>query len=85
MQVVVVKFKDPTTFGHWETKEELDKSKCKVCFACGFLLEENTTTTKVALLCAEDLNSFSDWIDIPAGCILSCEVIKEVDWERPNV
>ena len=81
MQLVVVKFLDSTTFDHWAAKEDVDKSKCKVCFAVGLLVEENDNITKVALLCSLDKESFSNWVDIPTPCVLSCEVLKEIDWE----
>ncbi len=84
MQVVVVKFQDPTTFNQWKLLDSLDTAPCKICYACGFLLEENKEYTKVALLCSEDAQGVSDWIVIPTGCVMSCEVIKEVDWKKPN-
>ena len=84
MQVVMVKFRDPTTFDYWATMDEIDKSEPRVCYACGFLIEENDDVTKVALLLSEDREIGRDWITIPTSCILSCEVIKEVDWEVPN-
>lgn len=83
MQVAVVKFRDPTTFDYWATKKEVDKTACKVCVAVGILVEENDTTTKVALLCSGDKGSFFHWVAIPTHCVLSCDVIKEIDWEVP--
>ena len=84
MKLVVVKFQDPTTFHQWTEMDEIDKSKCKICYAGGFLVEENDDITKVALLYAEDKGSASNWIAIPTACVLACEVIKEVDWEAEN-
>ena len=81
MKVVVVKFLDPTTCGEWSTKQEVDETKCKSCVACGFLFEENKDTVKVALMCSNDKEAWSDWVVIPAGCVLSIDKIKEVDWE----
>ena len=85
MQLVVVKFRYSTTFDHWATMEDIDKSKCKVCFAVGILVKENEEITKVALLYSEDKGAASNWVDIPTPCVLSCEVVKEIDWEVPNV
>lgn len=84
MQLVIVKFRDPTTFNQWAYKDEVDKSKCKVCLAFGILVEENEDITKVALLCSGDKGAFSNWVNIPTGCVLTCDVIKEVDWEAPD-
>ena len=84
MQIAVVKFQDPTTFNHWATIDEVDKSKCDVCYACGFLIEENDNVTKVALMSSEDKKTGYGWVVIPTSCVLSCEVIKEVDWEVGN-
>ncbi len=81
MQLVVVKFEDSTTFDHWVSIEEVDESKCKVCIAVGVLVEENAKVTKVALLYSEDKKAVSNWIAIPTACILSCDIIKEIDWE----
>ena len=85
MQLVVVKFRDPTTFDYWATVEETDKSKCNICFAVGLLLEENDDIVKVALLCSEDRHTFRGWVNIPGSSVLSCDVIKEVDWEVLDV
>ena len=84
MQIVIIKFRDSTTFDHWVRKDDVDKSKCSVCLAFGLLFEENDDVTKVALLCSEDKESFSNWIAIPTPCVLSCDVVKEVDWEVPS-
>lgn len=84
MQVVVVKFRDATIFHDWSSRACVDESKCKVCLAIGMLFEENENTTKVALLCSEDAQTFSNWIAIPTSCIITCDVIKEIDWEKPN-
>ena len=81
MQIVLVKFQDPTTQHHWSNKQEVDESVCRVCVACGFLFEENDKFVKVALLCSEDKETWSDWITIPMGCVLSIDKIKEVDWD----
>lgn len=81
MEVVVVKFRDPTTFGYWATTDEVDKLQCRVCFAVGILVEENDSVTKVALLYSEDKGSCSNWVSIPTPCVLSCDVIKTIDWE----
>lgn len=84
MQLVVVKFVDPTTHSHWASLEEISKTKCRVCFAHGVLLEENEEKVTVALLSSDGKSHSSDWIDIPAGCVLSIEAIKEVDWGVSN-
>ena len=84
MQAVVVKFRDPTTFGYWATTDEVGRAKCRVCLAVGILVEENDDITKVALLYSEDKGSSSNWVVIPTPCILSRDVIKEIDWEVPS-
>ena len=81
MQLVVVKFLDPTTHNRWAGQDEIDETQCRVCYAHGVLLKENDKIVKVSLLSSEDKQTGSDWIDIPAGCILSLEIIKEVDWD----
>ena len=77
MQVALVKFHDPTTHDHWASMDDIDKSAPKVCFACGFLIEENDVVVKVCLLLGQEIGS--NWIVIPAKCVLFIEVIKEID------
>ena len=77
MQVTLVRFQDPTTHDHWASMDDIDKAAPKVCFACGFLIEENDAVVKVCLLLGQEIGS--NWIVIPAGCVLSVEVIKEID------
>ena len=77
MKLVLVSFNDPTTFGHWSIKEDMEASKCKVCFAQGMLMREETDFIKVGLLCGKGGDSFSDWIVIPRGCILTCDEVGE--------
>ena len=77
MQVALVKFQDPTTHDNWSLMDDIDKSAPKMCFACGFLIEENDAVVKVCLLLGQEIGS--NWIVIPAGCVLSVEVIKEID------
>jgi len=80
MQLVVVKFLDPTTHNHWATLDDIDTSTCRVCYAHGALLAENDNIVKVSLLSSDTKQAGSDWIDIPAGCVISIDIIKEVDW-----
>ncbi len=84
MKLVVVKFRDSTTFDHWAHKDEVDKSKCKVAIAIGLLWEETEEITKVVLLCSENKEHLSNWVVIPTPCVITCDVIKEIDWEVPN-
>ena len=77
MQVALVRFQDPTTHDNWASMDDIDKSAPKVCFACGFLIEENDAVVKVCLLLGQEIGS--NWVVIPAGCVLSVEVIKEID------
>ena len=79
MQVALVKFQDPTTHDHWASMDDIDKAAPKMCFACGFLIEENDAVVKVCLLLGQEKEIGSNWIVIPAGCVLSVEVIKEID------
>mgnify|MGYP001564771774 CR=1 FL=1 len=81
MKLVVVKFADPTTFGHWAAMEDVDTSQIRVCVAAGWLVEENDKYVKVALLLSKDKNEANSWIIIPGGCVLSMDEIKEVDWD----
>jgi len=80
MQVVLVKFLDPVTCGHWSSLAEMEETKPRLCVACGLLWTENNEIVRVGLLADADKESASDWITIPAGCVKSVEVIKEVDW-----
>ena len=79
MQVALVKFQDPTTHDHWASMDDIDKSAPKVCFACGFLIEESEEAVKVCLLLGQEKEIGSNWIVIPARCVLFIEVIKEID------
>ena len=79
MQIVIVKFLDPTTFHDWVPIDFLDHSKPKLCEACGLLWEENEDVVKVGLLTDEDKETASDWIVIPVGCVKSIEVVKELE------
>ena len=79
MQVALVKFQDPTTHDHWASMDDIDKSAPKVCFACGFLIEESDEAVKVYLLLGQEKEIGSNWIVIPAKCVLFIEVIKEID------
>ena len=79
MQVALVKFQDPTTHDNWASMDDIDKSSLKVCFACGFLIEDSDAVVKVCLLLGQEGETGSGWIVIPAGCVLSVEVIKEID------
>ena len=81
MRIVLVKFQDPTTHSSWETIDELDKSAPRTGLACGFLMEETDKIVKVCLLLGQDREIASNWIDIPAGCVVSIDVLKEVDWD----
>ena len=79
MQVALVKFQDSTTHDHWASMDDIDKSAPKVCFACGFLIEESDEAVKVCLLLGQEKEVGSNWIIIPAKCVLFIEVIKEID------
>ena len=79
MQVALVKFQDPATHDHWASMDDIDKSAPKVCFACGFLIEESDEAVKVCLLLGQEKEIGSNWIVIPAKCVLFIEVIKEID------
>jgi len=80
VKVVLVKFHDPTTFGSWETMDYIDCSEPRLALACGFLIEDNDKLVKVCLLLGQDKAVGSNWITIPAGCIVSVDELKEVDW-----
>jgi len=84
MQVVVIKARDITYNVSWATLEEVDESKCKVLVVVGLLVEENEEVTKVALMCSDDKNDFNVWVNIPTSCVITCDVIKEIDWEVKN-
>ena len=81
MQIVLVKWKDSTTFGLWASKEGVDESKCRICYASGFLVTENDKQVTVALLTSEDKEDFSNWVNIPIENVIELAVIKEVDWD----
>ena len=80
MQIVLVKWKDSTTFGSWELKDTVDQSTCRVCYASGFLITENDKQVTIALLSSVDKDAFSNWINIPIENVMELAVIKEVDW-----
>ena len=82
MQLVIVKFLDPTTFGHWATMEELTQSGCRVCIAAGWLIEQTDDMVKVALLTTKEKDSVSNWVNIPVVAILSIDVIKDISLEE---
>lgn len=84
MQVVVVKFADPTFYDLWDTLDEIDKSCYNYCYACGWLLEENEKVVKVGAIVDEARHQGRSWVVIPAGCVREVSVIKEVDWNRPG-
>lgn len=79
IQIVLVTFRDPTVFYEWSTMDAVDASKPKECVAYGRLLEENNDVVKVGLLSSKDGVSASNWIVIPASCVTSTEVVKEID------
>ncbi len=81
MQTVLVKFKDPTTFGYWAHKDTVDQSRSRVCYASGLLITENEEQVTVALLSSEDKEDFSNWINIPIENVIELAKIKEVDWD----
>ena len=81
MQVVVVKWLDSITFGHWTSKEEVEKSVLSPCYASGFLVRQDDKVVTVALLISRDKESFSNWINIPTQAVLEVSVIREVDWD----
>lgn len=80
MKIVIVKFLDPTTHSQWASLEAIDETEPHVCYAHGRLMQEDDKVVKVSLLTGGDKQSGADWVDIPAGCVLSVDVIKEVDW-----
>ena len=81
MQIVLCKWKDSTTFGHWASKDTVDESGCRVCYAAGFLVTENDKQVTIALLASEDKEDFSNWANIPIENVMELDKIKEVDWE----
>lgn len=84
MKVVVAKWQDSTTFGHWSSSNVVDESSLRICYAAGFLVTENSKLITIALLTSEDKEDFCSWINIPAGDVLELTVIKEVDWGVNN-
>ena len=78
MQIVIVRFTDSTTFGHWASVEEVERRKPKICVAAGVLVEENEELIKIALLCSMDGGEYANWVVIPTPWVISCDVIKEV-------
>ena len=84
MKIVLVKWRDAITFGHWADNDTVDSSKVKVCYAVGLLVTQNEEKITVALLSAEDKESFSNWINIPSECVTEVTEVGEVDWEVPN-
>ncbi len=80
MQIALVKWKDSTTFGHWAGKDDVDESRCRICYAAGFLVTENDEQVTVALLTSEDKGDFSNWVNIPIENVMEIARIKEVDW-----
>ena len=77
MQLAIVKFVDSTTFGHWDTIDNVDTLAPKTCLAAGWLVEKTEKLVKVALLISDKADAMSNWIVIPAGCVLSVEVVME--------
>lgn len=73
MQVVLVKFRDPTTFGHWASMDFMAESKPRICLAVGFLLEKNNNVIKVGLMTSDE--DVSNWIAIPRGALVSMETL----------
>lgn len=82
MKLVVVKFADPIVISHWTTLEDAEKIKPRTCYAHGRLLTENKEVVRVSLLSSEDNQDASSWITIPAGCVISVDIIKEIDWNE---
>ena len=82
MKIVLVKYQDPTTYSSWMPTELVSHTKPKLGFVCGYLFEENEDTIKVALMCSEDRDTWAEHIVIPQGCVVSVDVIKEVDWDE---
>ena len=80
MKIVLVKWKDATTFGEWKSADAVDKTKFQVCYAAGFLVTENTEVVTIALLTSEDKENFSNWINIPSECVLELTTMCETDW-----
>ena len=82
MKLVVVKFIDPTTFSHWATKNEVEGTHPRACYATGALLEgDDESLVRIALLSSDTKEEHCCWIVIPKKSIASIDVIKEVDWD----
>ena len=81
MKVVLVTFQDPTTYDQWMPVSTVDQSLPRLVCACGFLMERNDKVVKVALLLGHDKEIASNWVDIPAGCVVSTDELKEVEWK----
>ena len=81
MQIVLVKWRDSATFGHWADKDAIDQSTCQIAYAVGFLITENDKQVTVALLSSEDKEALSNWVNIPIEAVIEIERIKEVDWD----
>ena len=84
MQLVVVKFVDPTFYDFWASMDEVAEAKCNFCFAAGWLIEDNEEWVKVACIVGGDKTNIRSWCVVPKEAVRELSVIKEVDWRVPN-
>lgn len=82
LQLAIVKWVDSTSFGSWETIECVEKSELKLCYAFGALITDNSEKVTLALLCDDNKDVFSNWINIPKANVKSMLVVAELYTEK---
>ncbi len=81
MKLVVVKWEDAVSESNWSSEDTVLKSTLKAVYTAGFLVRKDKKVISIALLMSDDKEDFSNWVNIPTSCVLSVDVIKEIDWE----
>ena len=85
LQVAVVKWIDSTTFGDWQHATFVDESPLKVCYAAGLLVTDSESKTSIALLCADDRGTFSNWVNIPIANVVAKIIVAQLDTKTGEV
>jgi hypothetical protein len=76
MKIVRVRWYDATTFGHWATREVVEGTGLKECYAEGGLFRETPELVTVVLLRDAEDEAYSNWVNIPRMSVISMEVIE---------
>jgi len=85
MQVVVVGWRDPTTFNHWQVEEDAVEQTAGLIVSAGFLLKKGRKYLMVLLNKGVSNGAVSDYVTIPRGCVEFITVLGKVNVETGEV